>query len=83
MNCTLPAAMVPGVTVISILVENKGRVNEEIVDFRWARKGIYGNVTVGEELLTPWNITSVRAKTNAEFGRYGIVSRRSKRAGSW
>lgn len=44
---------------VSILVENKGRVNEEITDFRWMRKGIYGNVTVGDELLSHWQITSL------------------------
>jgi len=58
MSCHLPMNVSSG-TVISILVENKGRVDEEITNFDWWRKGIYGNVTIRSETLSPWNITSL------------------------
>ncbi len=35
-------------------MENKGRPSGEVQDFSWARKGIYGQVTLGSQTLTNW-----------------------------
>ena len=37
----------------------QGRPSGEVADFSFARKGIYGNVTLGVEVLTSWTMFSL------------------------
>jgi len=41
---------------LQILVENKGRPSGEVVDFKYARKGIYGVVELDTKLISTWTM---------------------------
>lgn len=55
MSCQAPDAISIG-DPLAILVENKGRPSGEVTDFEWARKGIWGNVTLNGDVLSQWQM---------------------------